>query len=147
MTEVVGILMVIVTVGVIGTLLDLPLNPARYRGRTYDPNRPIIRRAGAERIGMTGKVCYFCDAVTFGYSQYCGRCKRIGPDLSGVRRESTARLSLVESPPSSPLTAESSIVEVAATPRPTTSVPSSSRPARSEVTHGEVGAPTARRLS
>jgi len=145
MFEVMALVGVIVGVGVVGVVvIEGPrlLNPSRYRGRTFDPNRPVVRRAGAERVGMTGKVCYFCDAVTFGYSQYCGRCKRIGPDLSGIRTESTARLSLVESSPSSPLTAESSVVEVAATPRPTTSS-SLSAAGSSEVTG--IGARTTRR--
>jgi|SRR6185295_15485541 len=97
MIEITALLGVIVLVGTLLTWLDSPLrNHGRYSGRVFDPQRPVIRRAGAERVGMTGKVCYFCDAVTFGYSQYCGRCKRIGPDLSGIRRETTKRLTLVE---------------------------------------------------
>jgi len=96
--EVIGLLMVVVTVGTLLAYFDAPpRNPARYSGRVFDPQRPVVRRAGAERVGMTGKVCYFCDAVTYGFSQYCGRCKRVGPDLSGIRAESTRRLTLVES--------------------------------------------------
>jgi hypothetical protein len=95
--EVTAVLAVVVILGVLLAIVDAPpRNPARYSGRTFDPQRPVIRRAGAERVGMTGKVCYFCDAVTYGYSQWCGRCKRVNPDLSGIRQESTQRLTLVE---------------------------------------------------
>lgn len=144
MIEVVAVLMVIVTAGTIGALFNIPLNPARWRGRTYDPNRPVVRRAGAERVGMTGKFCHFCEAVTFGYSSRCGRCHRLPVHFPAVPTESTVRLTLVEAPPSSPLTAESpSLIAVAATPQPTNVSPSSSSAAGSEVTG--VGARTWRR--
>jgi hypothetical protein len=119
--EVIGLLMVIITAGTLLTYLEaFPRNPARYSGRVFDPQRPVIRRAGAERIGMTGRVCYFCDAVTYGYSPYCGRCKRVGPDLSGIRTQSTARLTLVESTQPTPSLLASKGLSSSGTPVTTT---------------------------
>lgn len=49
----------------------------RYRGRTYDPQRPVIQRAGASRIGWSGRICHFCETVTYGQSDRCGKCHRL----------------------------------------------------------------------
>lgn len=91
MFEVTGLLVFIIVIGAGLSYWDSPLrNRGRYTGPVFDPQRPLIRRAGAERIGMTGKQCYFCDQVTYGYSEWCGRCKRVSPQIPIAPVESSA---------------------------------------------------------
>lgn len=62
---------------VIGTLLLHRARGRRFQGRAYDPNRPVIQRAGAVRVGMTGRMCPYCGVATFGWSDRCGKCHRV----------------------------------------------------------------------
>lgn len=68
----------------------------RYSGRVFDPREAAARadvrtrHVGAERVGITGHVCHFCDAVTFGLSSRCGRCGRLPVALPSVPVESSA---------------------------------------------------------
>lgn len=74
------------------------LRDPRYNGRTYDPAQPAApRRAGAMRVGLTGHVCPHCDAVTYGWSDRCGRCHlpTARPSLSGATVERIAGRSSV----------------------------------------------------
>jgi hypothetical protein len=90
--EVIGILMVIVTVGTLLMYLDLPpRNKARYSGLVYDPQRPVIRRAGA--VGYTGRTCPLCGEVTFSnYNDRCGACGRLNVHQPVIPVEAKARV-------------------------------------------------------
>jgi hypothetical protein len=93
--EVIAVLALIVFVGVMLAWFDSPLrNRGRYSGPVYDPQRPVVRRAGA--VGYTGVKCPLCFATTFGNSPRCGKCGRLNVQPRVVRTESTARLTLVE---------------------------------------------------
>lgn len=66
-----------------------PRNKARYSGLVYDPQRPVIRRAGA--VGYTGRKCPLCGATTFSnFSDRCGACGRLNRRPPVVRTESSA---------------------------------------------------------
>jgi hypothetical protein len=81
----------------------------RYSGKVYDPSPRPVRRAGAVRVGMTGRMCEFCQISTFGYSSRCGRCHRLPVHLPIAPVESTVH--------PLPLDAESSsLIAVAAAP-------------------------------
>jgi hypothetical protein len=89
--EVVGVLMVIVTVGTLLMYFDAPpRNRARYSGRTFDPQRPVIRRAGA--VGYTGRLCPLCGKTTFGNSDRCGACGRLNARPPVIPIEAKARV-------------------------------------------------------
>jgi hypothetical protein len=67
---------IIIGFSVLLAWLDSPLsNAARYRGRTFDPQRPVIRRAGVVRGNGIGRVCATCGAMTYGWSGRCGKCQ------------------------------------------------------------------------
>ncbi len=74
------------------------LRSRRFQGRAYDPNRPVMRRAGAVRVGMTGRVCHACGAITWGLSDRCGRChlptSSSSPQVA-VERSALARSAVV----------------------------------------------------
>lgn len=94
--EVLALLGVIIVVGTVLAWLEAPpRNPARYSGPVYDPQRPVIRRAGA--VGWTGKKCPLCGQTTWGNSDRCGACGRLNVSPPAVRTESTRRHNLVES--------------------------------------------------
>lgn len=54
--------------------LEAPRRRQQRSGRTYDPQRPVIRRAGAVHVGLTGRMCSRCGIATFGWSERCGKC-------------------------------------------------------------------------
>ena len=79
MIELIGLLGLVVGVCALLAWFESPRsNRARYSGRVFDPQRPVIRRAGAERVGAngTGRICAACGAYTWGLSDACGRCGR-----------------------------------------------------------------------
>ena len=92
MTEVLGLLMVIVTTGTLLMYLDRPeRNRSRYSGLVYDPQRPVIRRAGA--VGWTGRTCPLCGETTFGnYNDRCGACGRFNKNLPVIPIEARTRI-------------------------------------------------------
>jgi hypothetical protein len=94
--EVLVLLAVIVGVGTLLTWLEAPVrNHGRYSGPVYDPQKPLIRRAGA--VGNSGRKCHFCGVTTFGLGDRCGKCGRLAVVLPRMRTEKTKRRSLVES--------------------------------------------------
>lgn len=92
--EVMGVLAIVVALSLLLAIVDAPpRNPARYSGRIFDPQRPVLRRAGAVDIG--GRVCPLCQATTFGWSTRCGKCGRLNVQPRAVRTESTRAKLLV----------------------------------------------------
>ena len=149
--EVLAVLAFVTTLGLLLALMEAPpRNPARYSGSVYDPQRPVIRRAGA--VGWTGRKCPLCHETTYGLSDRCGKCGRLNVSVPLVRTEHTARLSLTQSRPSllASEASPSSRTPDASSPRhdpaataSTSSASSSATAAGSEVTG--VGARTRRR--
>lgn len=94
--EVLAMLALIVFIGTVLTYWDSPLrNRGRYSGRTFDPQRPVIRRAGA--VGYTGKKCELCGMTTFSnFGDRCGACGRTFSKTYVAPTESTKRLSLLD---------------------------------------------------
>lgn len=93
--EVMGVLAIVVALSLVLAIMDAPpRNPARYSGSVYDPQRPVVRRAGA--VGWTGRICPLCNVTTYGQSDRCGKCGRMNTSVPLVRTESTKRPSLVE---------------------------------------------------
>ena len=95
--EVWAVLAVIVVTGTLLAYFDAPTrNRARYSGPVFDPQRPVIRRAGA--VGYTGKKCELCGMTTFSnYGDRCGACGRSFAKPLVARSESTRRRTFVES--------------------------------------------------
>ena len=95
--EVMGVLAIVCVLCLLLAIVDAPpRNPARYSGPVYDPQRPVIRRAGA--VGWTGRICPLCNVTTYGNSDRCAKCGRMNAAIPLIRTEHSARMAVPLTP-------------------------------------------------